>query len=437
MSADLLATGGALWAGPGEYWDSGAVEIRDGTVTYAGPAEGRRPQGPAPRETLDASGGLMLPGLINAHCHGAMTLFRGLADDLPLEVWLHQHMFPAEARFVNEEMVELCTLLAAGEMLLSGTTCVGDAYFCMQGAARAYERAGLRAAAAQGVVDFPAPGAPDPARNLEAVREFIQEWKDRCPRIAPAVFAHSVYTCSSETLAGCAELAAEFGVGWYTHLAESRGEVEQVRERYGASPARRLERLGLLESLTAAVHGVWLEPEEWELLAERETALVHCPESNAKLASGQADAAAWLKAGLTVGLGSDGAASNNDLDMIGEMGFAARAAKLRDLDPGALPAGAVLDMALAGSAACLGLAGKAGRLRPGYAGDLIVLQTDAPHLTPLYDVPSHLVYAARGGDVRHVVVDGRVLVRDRRVLSFDLDEVMARVRELAARVRSA
>lgn len=387
--------------------------------------------------TLDAKGGLIMPGLVNAHCHAAMVLFRGLSDDLTLADWLNKVMFPAEARWVDEKMVELCTLLAAAEMLLSGTTCVGDSYFCAGGAMRAYAQAGMRAQVAQGVIDFPAPGVPDPAKKLDVAREFLETWQGKEQLVTPALFAHTLSTCSPKTLRGVAQLAQEFEVPWYTHLGETRQEADSVRQSHGLSGARHLDNLGVLDSLKAAVHCIWLEDEEIELLARRGVGIIHCPESNMKLASGAGDVRGWLAAGIKVGLGTDGAASNNDLDMIGEVGAAARLAKVVTGDPAELPAGDALDMALDGSAHALGLGGVAGRLEPGFAADLIVLDTRAPHLTPLNDVPSALAYQARGGDVRHVVVNGKLVVQDRRVLTFDLPSVMAKVRSLAKKVAGA
>jgi len=434
MSDSLLLENGALWAGPDYYWPKGVLEIRNGKVSFAGPAESYQGREGFVGPRLDAGGGLIMPGLVNAHCHAPMVLFRGMADDLPLAVWLGEHMFPAEARWVNEEMTELCGLLAAAEMLLSGTTCVGDAYFCAGGAARAFERAGLRAVVAQGVIDFPAPGAPDPGQGLEVARRFVEEWQERSPLIRPALFAHSVYTCSPEKLKGVAALARETGAPWFTHLSETREEAAQVRQTYGTTPARHLEALGLLAGLQAAAHGVWLDREEIELVTARGVSLVHCPESNRKLASGLADVAGWLRAGAAVGLGTDGAASNNDLDMIAEIRSAALGDKLKNMNPASLPAAQALDLAWEGSARALGLQGRVGRLLPGFAGDAVVLDLDQPHLTPFFDAASALVYAGRGSDVRHAVVAGRLAVRDRRVLGFDLPEVMARVKSLARQV---
>lgn len=436
MSDSLLLENGALWAGPDYYWPKGVLEIRNGKVSFAGPAESYQGREGFVGPRLDAGGGLIMPGLVNAHCHAPMVLFRGMADDLPLAVWLGEHMFPAEGRWVNEEMTELCGLLAAAEMLLSGTTCVGDAYFCAGGAARAFERAGLRAVVAQGVIDFPAPGVPDPARNLAVARDFVQSWQDRSPLVTPAIFAHSPYTCGSETLRGCADLARELGCPWFIHLAESPAELATLAERHGQTPARYLESLRVLEALTAAVHGIWLEPEEMALLARRGVGVIPCPQSNAKLASGAADIPGLLAAGLAVGLGSDGAASNNDLEMLGEAALATRLAKLRTGDPSALPAAAALDLLWSGGAACLGLNGVVGRLSPGFAADLVVLRPDAPHLTPRRDPASALIYQARKDDVRHVAVAGRVLVRDRQPLTLDLPALLSGVRELAGRVRA-
>ncbi|MBU4277740.1 MAG: amidohydrolase [Proteobacteria bacterium] len=432
MARGLIISGGPLWAGPGKFWPQGAVAAVDGVITYAGPAEGA-PK-PPQAEVIHAEGGLIMPGLVNAHCHGAMVLFRGLADDLPLHVWLEEHMFPAEARWVSQEMVELCSRLAAAEMLLSGTTTVGDSYFCLDGAARAYASAGIRAALYQGVIDFPAPGVPDPADNLATARRFLERWKGESPLLSAGIFAHSTYTCSEATLRGVAELAAELGCLWHTHLAETAEELGDSIKANGCSPMAYLEKLGLLESLDTAVHCVWLQPGEEELLARREVAVAACPGSNSKLGSGWADAPALLAAGVAVGLGTDGAASNNNLDLFGEIGLAARLAKVKTRDPAALPAEAALDLALSGGAACLGLEGVVGRLEPGYACDAVVMDLSAPRLTPCYDAASHLVYAATGGNVRHVVVNGRQVVNHGALLTMDVNEVMAKVRELAAKV---
>ncbi len=430
-SIDLRVSGGPLWAGAGGFWPRGAVEISGGVVVYAGDAAGAGAS--EARRELDAAGGLIMPGLVNAHCHGAMVLFRGMADDLPLEQWLQNVMFPTEAAFVTEDMVNACCRLAAAEMLLSGTTCVGDAYFCMNGAVPAYEESGMRAVLSQGVIDFPAPGVPEPSQRLVVAREFIENWQGKYSRIIPGVFAHSPYTCSADTLTGAADLAVGLDAPFFTHLAEIQSENAIMQDQYGCRPTEHLARLGVLDKLTACAHGVWLQKEELAELAAAGVALVHCPESNMKLASGVAQVTAWHEAGVVSGMGTDGAASNNDLDLFGEMKSAALLAKVSALDPAALPAEKALEMATSGSARALGLE-RTGRLEPGYSADLVVLDLKSPNHTPWYQAASALVYAGRGADVRHVVVDGELVVHDRRLLTLDLDEAKAKVRELARKV---
>lgn len=431
MTNDLYINNGPLLARPGEFYSSGAVLIERGVVAYAGDAAAAPPV-PEGCPVLDAEGGLIMPGLVNGHCHAAMTLFRGLADDLALEEWLTGHIFPAEARWVDQAMVEDCSLLAAAEMLLAGVTTVCDSYFCVDGAMRAFEAAGLRAVAAHGIIDFPAPGAPDPTQNLAVAGEFVKRWSGRSPLLTPGLFVHSTDTCSAETITGAAALADELACPLFAHLSETRATAEQCRAEHGLAPAAWLEELGVLAAFTAGVHGVWLEPAEMELLAARGVGLILCPESNLKLASGVADHRALIAAGVALGLGTDGAASNNNLDLLGEAATLARLAKVKTMDPAAMPAPLALDLATEQGARAMGMGGRVGALAPGLAGDAVVMNLAAPHLTPLFDVTSHLIYAARAADVRHVAVAGRLVVRDRGVLTFDAAEAMGRV---AARAR--
>jgi 5-methylthioadenosine/S-adenosylhomocysteine deaminase len=311
---------------------------------------------------------------------------------------------------------------------------VGDAYFCMDGAVAAYVRAGMRAVTCQGLIGFPAPGVPDPSQGLTVCREFVERWQTAGPLITPGIFVHSIYSCPEETIKQAVAMSAELGCPLFVHLAETKQEAAQSLLDNDATPAEWLEKLGILERFSAVIHGAWLTRPEMEMLVRHGVGLVLCPESNMKLASGMADHHALLECGVTLGLGTDGVASNNDLDMIGEMSTLAKAAKVHAGNPALMTAAQVLGLATAGSAACLGLGGEVGQLKPGQAGDLIVVDLKAPHLTPIYNFASHMVYAARRDDVRHVVVSGRQVVGDRRVLSFDLDSVLAEVRELAGRV---
>lgn len=434
-SADTLIAHGVVLPSAGEaepIWD-GFVAVKDGTVSALG-AMSDLPADLRAADVLDARGGVVMPGLINTHTHLAMTVFRGLADDLPLMTWLQDHIFPAEAAHVNGELVYWGAKLACAEMLLSGTTGLADGYFYEDQAALAVEEAGLRAVLGQGVLDFPAPGSPDPTRNLDVAEEFIRRWRDASPRIQPSVFCHSPYTCSPETLTRGKDLARRTGTLFQIHVAETRDEVERIKAERGRSPVRYLDDLGILDESTLAVHGVHIDDADIDILAERRTPMAICVESNMKLASGAAPVSRLLERGVRVSLGTDGAASNNDLNMFGEMRSLALLHKVRGLDPTVLPAGRVLSLAVSGGADALGWSETVGRLAPGCRADLIVLQPDQAHFHPLYHPASHVVYAAAGGEVSAVLVDGRALVRDGRLLTLDLEEVLARTREIAARI---
>jgi len=384
----------------------------------------------APHSVIDASRRLVMPGLINCHTHAAMTLFRGLADDLPLMRWLNDHIFPAEAAHVSAEMVYSCSLLAAAEMLLSGTTTVADGYFYEEMAAQAFSEIGIRAVAAQGIIDFPAPGVPDPSKNLETAERFLRDWQTTNERITPALFCHSPYTCNARTLTGTKKLTEDLGAFLYIHLAETKEEVTQIKEATGMTPGRYLETLGLLGERTTCIHGIHLDDTELDLLASTRTKVVICPESNMKLASGCARLPAMLTLGISVGLGTDGCASNNDLDLFGEMDSCAKLHKLVAKDPTVVTAAQVLDMATNKGAEVLGQTAHIGSLALGKKADLILLDLRQPHLTPFYN-RDLLVYAARGADVTDVFVDGRRVVADRQLITIDLEKVMADVQQLS------
>ncbi len=390
---------------------------------------------PDARVTVDAGGGIVMPGLVNAHTHLPMTLFRGLADDLPLMDWLNGHIFPAEARFIRPETVCWGTRLACAEMLLAGTTCCCGGYFQEHHVAQAVAESGLRAVLAQGVIDFPAPGVPDPAENIDHARRYARAWKDRNDRITPSIFCHSPYTCSDQTLKAAKRVANELGLLLQIHVAETRFERERSLTEKGHSPVAVLDRLGLLDPQTLMIHCVWVDDRDMEILARRGCRVVHCPESNMKLASGIAPVPAMHRAGITVALGTDGSASNNDLDLFGEMGTAAKLHKVVNDDPTTLDAATIVKMATIDGARSVGQAGRLGSLTVGKQADIVVLDAQAPHLTPVYHPESHLVYAANGKDVRHVFVAGEQVVRDRQVLTMDIHEVMARVNAIAKRIR--
>lgn len=384
----------------------------------------------APAQVLDYPQGLIAPGLINAHTHAAMALFRGLADDLPLEEWLNKYIFPAESR-VNGDFVYWGTKLAIAEMLLSGTTTFTDMYLFAGDVARAAAETGIRAVVGEVLYDFPSPNYGPPAAGLKFSEDLCRAWQDH-PLIKIAIQPHAVYTCSPDLLMQCGELAERYDTRLIMHLAETKKEVIDCRTHYSATPVGHLYRLGLLNRRLVADHAVVLDIADLMLLAASGAGVAHCPESNMKLASGVAPVAEMLKRGITVGLGTDGCASNNNLDLLQEMDVAAKLQKVHCLDPTVLPAPTALKMATINGARILGLENEVGALAPGLKGDIIVIDLDQPHLTPIYDPYSHLVYAATGADVQTVLVHGRILVQDRRLLSFDLEETLARSRELAS-----
>jgi 5-methylthioadenosine/S-adenosylhomocysteine deaminase len=411
---------------------NGYLAVRDGKIAALG---GMAELAETAAETvIDGSGRLLMPGLVNTHTHGPMTLFRGMADDLPLMTWLNEHIFPAEAKSVNPEMVYWCAKLAAAEMIFAGTTCAADGYFLEDSGAEAFVQCGLRAVAAQGVIDFPAPGVPDPAKNIAAAEGFIERWQGKSPLLSPAVFCHSPYTCSAETLRQAKEVARRHHVKFFVHLAETEAEIAQVQEQQGTTPVRYLDSLGVLDSKTICVHCVWLDGEEIKILARSGAGVATCPQSNMKLGSGIAPVKEMLAAGIPVGLGTDGAASNNRLDLFFEMDLGAKLQKVKDRDPTALPAAAVLQMATIGGARLLGLEDSIGSLAPGKEADIILLDTRQPHLQPFYN-PGLLVHAASGADVSTVIIGGRVVMRERKLLTCDVNRVMAEVNRLADEFR--
>jgi len=417
-----------------DIFEKGHVGIRNGRIAAAGPLPDGNGLPPA-RQIVDARGGIIMPGLVNAHTHLPMSLFRGLADDLPLSVWLNEHIFPAEAAYIDADAVGLGTLLSAAEMLLSGTTACCDGYFLEDHVAAAVQQIGLRAVLGQGVIDFPAPGVPHPEENIRQAVDFVHRWQGAADTITPSIFCHSAYTCGPDTLRQAKQAAVEAGVLFQIHVAETRDEKDQIPGLGGRSPVRYLCDLGIVDPMTLLVHGVWLAADDINAIARSGAALVHNPQSNMKLAAGVCPVPALLAAGVRVALGTDGCASNNDLDLFQEMDTAAKLAKVFGGDPTALPARQVVRMATIEGARAIGLGDVTGSLEPGKLADLIVLDTAQPHLTPMYRPASHLVYAVRGRDVSHVWVGGRQVVADGNLLTVDLAALMQSVAVFGRRIR--
>jgi 5-methylthioadenosine/S-adenosylhomocysteine deaminase len=388
------------------------------------------------RDMLDAAGQVVLPGLINTHTHAPMVLYRGLSDDLALMDWLQKYIFPAEAKTVTPEFVRAGTRLAALEMIQSGTTTYADMYYFEEEIARVTKQAGLRGVLGQTIIQFPVPDAKTPAEGLARTEAFIKEF-EADELIVPAVAPHSMYTLDTATLKATRALADRRRVPVLIHLAETSDEIATSRKLHKATPAGYLESIGFWGPRTLAAHGVWLSPGDTALLARRRVGVAHNPESNMKLASGTAKVVAMRRAGIPVGLGTDGAASNNDLDMFEAMRQAAFLAKLQTMDPRALPARTALEMATVEGARALGLDANIGSLEPGKRADLIAVSMTAARQTPMYDPLSHLVYVTRGDDVRTTIVNGRLLMRDRKVLTLNEADVLREARGMTERVRAA
>ena len=417
-------------------YNPGAVAIDGNTIVGVGPAAdiALRFVG---ADRIDATGAVVIPGLINAHTHAPMVLYRGLADDLRLQDWLEKYIFPAEAKTVSREMVRTGTRLAALEMIQSGTTAFADMYYFEEEIARTTKAASLRGILGQTVIQFPVPDAKVPQEGLARAETFIKEFlKDDL--IVPAVAPHAAYSVDAGTLRASRTLATKYGVPVLIHVAETEEEVKNSRTAHaGLSPVAYLQSIDFLGPKTVANHGVWVDQADIQILKNRNVAVSHNPESNMKLASGIAPVPEYLAAGVTVALGTDGAASNNDLDMFEAMRFAALLHKVKTRDPQAVPAPVALEMATIGGARALGLEDRIGSIESGKRADLVIVSMQSARQTPLYDPVSHLVYATRGDDVRTVLVNGRVLMRDRKVLTLDETQVLAEARKMAESVRAA
>jgi len=415
--------------------ENGAVAIDGADIVAVGPAADvtARFRG---RDTLDARGQIVLPGLINTHTHAPMVLYRGLADDLALSEWLEKYIFPAEAKTVSPEFVRAGTRLAALEMIQSGTTTYADMYYFEEEIARETKAAGLRGVLGQTVIQFPVPDARTPADGLARAEAFINAYKGD-PLITPAVAPHAIYTLDAATLRAARDLSRRHNVPTLIHLAETADEVKNAEAQFKLSPVRYLDSLGFLGAGVLAAHGVWITEPDIALLKMRGVGISHNPESNMKLASGAAPIPAYLAADAAIGLGTDGAASNNDLDMFEAMRVASLLHKLQTGDPRAVGARAALEMATIRGARALGMESRIGSLEPGKRADVILVDISGARQTPMYDAISHLVYVVRGADVRTTIVNGRVLMKDRRMSTLREDDIIRDARAWADKVRAA
>jgi len=431
---DLIVSGGTVVT-----MDEGRRVIEDGAVAVRGGrivAVGRRVdiarRFSAP-EVIDAAGKAVIPGLINGHTHVPMVLFRGIADDLDLNEWLTKFIFPAEAKNVTEEFVRVGTQLGLAEMIRGGTTTYCDMYYFEDAIADETARAGVRGLLGETVIDFPVPDNKTWAEAMRYTEAFLSKWRGHA-LVTPAVAPHAPYTVSEEHLREVRAMSDRLGAAVVIHVSETRKEVDDISKQKGARPVEYLARIGFLSPRTVAAHTVHIDEAEIGLLKRHGVGSVHNPESNMKLASGVAPVPQMLRAGVLVGLGTDGAASNNDLSMWEAMDAAAKLHKLSSNDPRVVPAEDALALATIGGARALHMADRIGSLEEGKRADLVVVDLDELHQTPRYNIYSHLVYATKASDVRTVVIEGRVVMRDRRLLTLNEPLIKQKARLLRERV---
>ncbi len=416
--------------------ENGAVAIDDGVILAVGPASEIN-AAYAAAQTLAGDNRIVMPGLVNGHSHAAMTLLRGVADDLALMDWLNNYIFPAEVQFVDAEFVRIGTELACWEMIRGGTTTFVDMYYYPDTIAEIVDSCGMRALISATVIDQRSPDAEDAGDSIRKGSGFIERWLGKNDRLTPIFGPHANYTLNAEQLQATRQAAMEFGVPISIHMSESPFEVQYSKDTYGMTSIELFESIGFFDGPTIAAHVVWPTDAEIPILARRQVGVIHNPTSNMKIASGIAPITEMLAAGVRVGLGTDGAASNNDLDMWEEMRLAAFLQKVEQMNPEVLSAETVLRMATSGGATAIGLGDAIGSLEPGKRADLIQVAFEDVHHVPTYDVVSHLVYVNDEQDVASVVVDGSILMEERQMLTIDTERVRREATELAARIQSA
>ncbi len=382
---------------------------------------------------LDGTKKLLMPGLINSHTHSPMTIFRGYADDMPLKKWLYEYIFPAESAFITPETVQLGTQLAVAEMLRSGTTTFNDMYYHIDEMVEVVEKTGIRAILSHGLIDFPVPGCPDPEFGFKFTEEMMQTWNSH-PRITIGVAVHANYSTAADIYQKGHSLAVKYGVPLHTHLAETRWEFDLVQKDHGVTPVQYLDRIGVLSDHTVAAHCVHLTEEDIDILAQRNVGVAHNPQCNMKLASGVAPIPELLERGVNVGVGTDGVASNNDLDLFDEMRTAAFLHKLSGNDPSLMDARTVLEMGTIGGARMLGVADQIGSLEVGKQADMIMINLDQPHAHPIYNIYSLIIYSLRGADVDTTIIGGKVLMLKGNLLTLNEYDLYEQVEALAEKI---
>jgi len=434
---DFIIRGGTVVTmdGSARVIENGAVAVRRERIVAVGTAAEIAAKYSA-ADTINAAGKVVMPGLINTHTHVPMVLFRGIADDLMLPEWLQKYIFPAEAKNVDEQFVRWGTRLGCLEMIEGGTTTYVDMYYFEDAVAEETARAGMRGVLGETLIDFPVPDNKTWDAGMQYMEKFAARWKGH-PLITPAIAPHAPYTVSTDHLKQAHEFSMRKNIPLVIHVAEDYAEVKTIQEKYNASPVAYLERIGLLDNRVIAAHMVWPTEEDIKTLAARSVGVGHCPQSNMKLAAGAAPVPQMLKAGVAVGLGTDGAASNNDLNMWEEMDTAAKLHKLVAKDPTVINAREALEMATIRGARAIHLDREIGSLEAGKLADLLIVNLDSAHQTPIYNVYSHLVYATKSSDVETVMINGRIVMEDRQVQTIDGRAVRAKAAEYRDKIRNS
>ena len=411
---------------------NGAIAIKDGIIIAIGSTDAIFHKYSA-KEVIYGQGRAVMPGFVNTHTHAAMVYFRGLSDDLPLKDWLEKHIWPAENRWLSPEFIYDALGLACLEMLSAGITTYHDMYFFGDAAAQKTKELGMRAVLGVGILDFPSVSAKTTDEYLENAIRFIKNWQGD-ELITPSIAPHAIYTCSPETLKKSKLISEKYGTPIHTHLSETEWEVKNSLLKYGKKPVKLLDSLGFLDETLTLAHCIWIDDDEIELLAENKVGVSHCMESNLKLASGFAPIVTMLNAGIKVTFGTDSAASNNDLNIMSEMATTAKVHKALANDPTVLDAKTAIMMATRWGAEVLGLGEKIGSIEVGKIADIITINLKKPHLLPLYDVYSHIVYAARASDVEDVMVNGRLLIKNGKHTSADEQEILQKAEQWGKKI---
>ncbi len=419
----------------GNIYEDGTIIIKDDEIIDIGKTEDIFAKYTA-KEVIDAKGKIVMPGFVNSHTHMGMTVFRGLADDLYLQDWLTKYIFPAENKFVDAEFVRMGSELAMIEMLHSGTTCFNNMYFFQDEVAQAAKTIGMRGIVSESLIDFPVPNSPTSADGIKYIKMLVEKYKND-PLITVGVAVHSPYTCSPSLLVEAKKLADDNNLPYHIHVAETKWEMDSIMETYHLTPVQYLDSLGVLSDNVIAAHCVWLTDKDIKIIAERGVGVAHNPECNMKICSGVAPIPKLLEANAEVGLGTDGAASNNNLNMIEEMHVMSLLHKLNTMNPTVLPAEQVVRISTMGSAAVIGKEDKIGSLEIGKKADIIFIDANEPNAVPIYNIYSGLVYTILGNEVTDVIINGKIIMRDDIILTIDEEIVKQKVRDIAKDVQKA